>query len=145
MRAAAALARSWDSHEYRKIREISEAMAIPARYTPEILSLLQRAGLAQARAGRSGGYMLSRPPAEISLLEVIEASEGPLASQRCVMSGGPCHWHDMICAVHPMLESAGNALTDSLRSQTLASVVNFDRELWQQHSGGPATGSQLAE
>jgi Rrf2 family protein len=132
MRAAAALARSWDSHEYRKIREISEAMAIPVRYTPEILSLLQRAGLAQARAGRSGGYMLSRPPEEISLLEVIEASEGPLASQRCVMSGGPCHWHGMICAVHPMLETAGNALIDSLRSQTLASFVNFDRELRQQ-------------
>jgi hypothetical protein len=38
----------------------------------------------------------------------------------------------MICAVHPMLETAGNALIDSLRSQTLASVVNFDRELRQQ-------------
>jgi Rrf2 family protein len=133
MRAAAALARSWDSRIYRKIREISEEMAIPARYTPEILGLLQRAGLAQARAGRSGGYILSRPPSEISLLEVIEASEGPLTSERCVMSGGPCHWQGRICAVHPMLEAAGNALTDSLRGQTLASIANFDRALWHEY------------
>lgn len=133
MRAAVALARSWSSGQYRKIREVAEEMAIPARYTPEILSLLQRAGLTEARAGRRGGYKLSRPPQEISLLQVIEASEGSLISQRCVMSGGPCHWQQTICAVHPMLEAAGEALTGSLKGQSLASVVNFDRTLWQEH------------
>jgi Rrf2 family protein len=137
MRAAIALARSWSGDDYRKIREIADEMAIPLRYTPEILSLLQRAGLAQAKAGRQGGYKLTKPPAEISLLDVIEASEGPLVSERCVMSGGPCHWHETICAVHPMIASATKALTDSLRSQSLDSVVNFDRNLWQQHLAGP--------
>ena len=132
MRAAVALARNWGG-EYRKIREVAEEMNIPLRYTPEILGILQRAGLAEARAGRNGGYRLSRDPSDISLLEVIEASEGDLKSQRCVMSGGPCHWQGTICAVHPMLEAAGNALTDSLRSQTLSSVVNFDQSLWKDY------------
>jgi Rrf2 family protein len=141
MRAASALARSWPSGEYRKIREVAAEMEIPLRYTPEILALLQRAGLAQARAGRSGGYILSRPPSEISLLEVIEASEGPLVSERCVMSGGPCHWQGTVCAVHPMLEAAGKALTDTLRRQTLASVVTFDRELLEKYVE-PVDGSQ---
>ena len=133
MRAAMALARSWGNGNYRKIREVAEEMSIPQRYTPEILGILQRAGIAEARAGRNGGYRLSRDPAEISLLEVIEASEGSLKSQRCVMSGGPCHWQDTVCAVHPMLEAAGNALTSSLRSQSLASAVNFDQTLWKDY------------
>lgn len=133
VRAALALARSWPDG-YRKIREVAAEMEIPLRYTPEILAILQRAGLAEAKAGRTGGYRLSRPPGEISLLEVVEASEGPLVSQRCVLSGGPCHWQDTICAVHPMLAAANQAFTDALRSQSLDSVVNFDHKLWVNHS-----------
>ena len=79
--------------------------------------------------------MLSRPPSEISLLEVIEASEGPLASQRCVLSGGPCHWQDTICAFHPMLDAAQKAFTESLRRETLASVVRVDEGLWRRYAG----------
>ncbi len=138
VRAAISLARAWEGGDYRKIREVAAEMEIPARYTPEILSLLLRAGLAQARAGRSGGYKLTRPPTEISLLEVIESSEGQLMTQRCVLSGGPCHWQGTICAVHPMLEAAGRALTDALRSASLDSVVHFDRELWKDYLGTPA-------
>jgi Rrf2 family protein len=141
MRAAVALAHSWDDGSYRKIREVAEEMGIPQRYTPEILGILQRAGLAQARAGRNGGYRLSREPSAISLLEVIEASEGNLRSQRCVMSGGPCHW-ETVCAVHPMLEAAANALTSSLRSVTLDSVVNFDRDLWKSYFTSPSAAAE---
>jgi Rrf2 family protein len=133
MRAAIALARSWPGGDYLKIREVAAEMEIPFRYTAEILSILQRSGLAEARAGRKGGYRLTRDPAEISLLEVIEASEGELKAERCVLSGGPCHWQGTICAVHPMLASAATALTDSLRSQSLASVVSFDRTLWSDY------------
>lgn len=132
LRAAIALGRHWQAGEYRKIREVAEEMEIPLRYTPEILSLLLRAGLAEARAGRRGGYRLRRSPAEINLLEVIEAAEGPLATHRCVISGGPCHWQGKVCAVHPMLEQAANALTASLRSAALESVVTFDRDLLRQ-------------
>lgn len=145
VRAAISLARAWEGAGYRKIREVAAEMEIPARYTPEILALLLRAGLAQARAGRSGGYRLTRPPAEISLLEVIEASEGTLIVERCVLSGGPCHWQGTICAVHPMLEAAGKALTDALRTASLDSVVHFDRELWKDYLGAPAATPQADE
>ncbi len=128
VRAALSLGRAAASGEYRKVREVAEEMSLPLRYTPQILNLLVKAGIAEARAGRKGGYRLLRGPEEVSLLEIVEAGEGPLRSTRCTLRGGPCHWEGM-CAVHPAWEEARNALTDALARRSLASVLEVDREL----------------
>jgi Rrf2 family iron-sulfur cluster assembly transcriptional regulator len=129
IRAAIALAREAESGRYVKLREVSDEMAIPTRYTQEILTLLMRAGMAEARAGRTGGYRLTRQPEAISLLEVVEAAEGPLRLERCTLSGGPCHWEETVCAVHAMWEQANGALVASLRGQNLARVLEVDNRL----------------
>jgi Rrf2 family protein len=128
VRAAVALGRAFDDSGYRKIREVAEDMELPLRYTPQILGLLARAGLAQARAGRDGGYRLQRDPGAISLLEIVEAAEGPLRPERCTLSGGPCHWEQM-CAVHPAWEDAARAFRHALGQVTLAQVIDVDRGL----------------
>lgn len=125
VRAAIALARASTNGKYRKIREISREMEIPATYTPQILVLLAHAGLAAARAGRGGGYRLSRDPSEIRLAEVIQAGEGPLRPDRCMLRGGPCRW-DKMCALHPAWNAATTAFLDSLGAITLASVMDVD-------------------
>ena len=61
------------------LRGISERQTIPARYLEQIFQRLRRAGLVASRRGPGGGYVLARPPAEITLREVVEAVEGPLA------------------------------------------------------------------
>jgi Rrf2 family protein len=129
VRAAVYLAHAHGDGGYRKIREIAEAMSIPAQYTHEILTLLVRADLVEAMAGKLGGYRMKRAPADVSLLRVIEAAEGPLKLDRCTLSGGPCHWQDTICAVHPMLEDACKALTTSMATQTLADIIAMDDKL----------------
>jgi Rrf2 family protein len=128
-----ALARRSDSGGYTKLREVSESMTIPRRYTQEILTLLMRAGLAEAKAGKQGGYRLTRAPREISLLEVVEAAEGPLRFERCTTTGGPCHWQDTVCAVHAAWEEANRALTTMLRRKTLLRVIEIDERLRSQH------------
>ena len=128
VRAAVALARAYDDGGVRKIREVSEEMGLPLPYTPQILRLLAKDGLAEARAGREGGYRLSRPPQDVSLLAVVEAAEGPLRSDMCTLRGGPCHWEEM-CAVHPAWEAATNALRDSLAGVSLRDVVDIDAGL----------------
>ena len=125
VRAAIALARASTNGRYRKIREISCEMEIPATYTPQILVLLAHAGLATARAGRGGGYRLSRDPSEIRLAEVVQAGEGRLRPDHCTLRGGPCRW-DMMCALHPAWSAATNAFLDSLGTVSLASVMNVD-------------------
>ncbi len=103
-------------------------MALPLRYTPQILSMLGRAGFAEARAGRDGGYRLSRPPADITLLEVVEAAEGPIRSDRCTLRGGPCQW-DNVCPVHGAWIAAGRALRDSLAATSLAEIAREDASM----------------
>jgi Rrf2 family protein len=127
VRAAISLARNY-GNGYRKIREVAVEMALPLRYTPQILTMLGRAGFAEARAGREGGYRLSRPPGDITLLEVVEAAEGPLETSRCTLRGGPCQW-DNVCPVHHAWVAAGRALRDSLNSTSLADVAREDASL----------------
>jgi len=62
-----------------QIRVISERQAIPGRYLEQIFQRLRRAGLVTSKRGPGGGYTLSRPPARITLREVVEAVEGALA------------------------------------------------------------------
>ena len=129
IRAALCLASAYDGRgSYRKIRQIAEVMELPSSYTPQVLRFLAKAGLAEAKAGREGGYRLTRRPEEISLLEVVEAAEGQLASERCPMRGGPCHWDD-VCAVHPTWILASEAVRSTLADTTLAQVAETDRVL----------------
>ena len=128
VRAALALGRGFGESGYRKIREVASEMNLPLQYTPQILGLLTHAGLAEARAGRSGGYRLARNPSDVTLLEVVEAAEGPLRLERCTLSGGPCHWESM-CAVHPTWELATQAFRQTLAGVSLASLLEVDAGL----------------
>jgi len=108
VRAALCLARRGGDGGYVKIREVAAAMALPASYTPQVLRLLAEAGLAEARAGRDGGYRLARPSDQVALLEVVEAAEGAFRLERCILRGGPCHW-EQACAVHAAWSAAVQA------------------------------------
>jgi Rrf2 family protein len=127
VRAALCLAKL-PGGRYLKIREVAEAMALPVSYTPRVLGLLGEAGVAEARAGRDGGYRLTRRPEAISLLEVVEAAEGPFVLERCILRGGPCHW-EAACAVHAAWSAAVQACRESLRGTTLADLVATDGRL----------------
>jgi Rrf2 family protein len=129
VRAAISLAAAWDGNgAYRKIREVATEMRLPPSYTPQLLGILAKAGLAEAKAGRDGGYRLSRDPEEISVLEVIEAAEGDLISKRCPLRGGPCRWDD-VCALHPTWSKASEAIRATLAGISLMEVARVDRHL----------------
>jgi len=129
VRAAIALAAAWDGvGAYRKMREIAAEMRLPPSYTPQLLGIMAKAGLAEARAGRDGGYRLTRAPKDISMLEVIEAAEGHLVSRRCPIRGGPCRWED-VCAIHPTWVKASEAIRSRLEATSLAEVAAVDRRL----------------
>ena len=59
VRAALCLAERWDSGDRVTVTEVARRMSLPRTYTPQILGLLTRAGLAEARSGRGGGYRLT--------------------------------------------------------------------------------------
>jgi Rrf2 family protein len=106
----------------RKSREIAEEMDIPARYLPQILANLVVHGILSAEAGPTGGYLLARPAMDITLLDVVEASEGPIRIDQCVLRGGPCEW-DTSCPVHIPWTLALDALTNELASTSFAELA----------------------
>lgn len=112
----------------RKAREIASEMDIPARYLPQILAILVRAKLLIAVAGRKGGYALARDPQTISLLEVVEAAEGPVDREECVLRGGPCDW-EQACPVHQAWSRAQKAFVDQLRATTFAELARIDESI----------------
>lgn len=112
-------------------RDISAAMDIPDKYLPQLLAVLVDGGIARSTVGRAGGYELARPPANISLREVVEVAEGPIRSDKCLLRGGPCYWAEE-CALHDAWTAAGAALSDQLGATTFADLARTDCEIEQQ-------------
>ncbi len=125
MRSAIALARAYEGGKPRKIREIVADTEVPRTFASQILSDLVHGGLAVSRAGREGGYRLSRPPEEINVLEVVEAAEGPLKAERCALGEGPCRWED-VCPLHETWTQATSRLAELLSGTSLAEVAARD-------------------
>jgi Rrf2 family transcriptional regulator, iron-sulfur cluster assembly transcription factor len=126
VRAAIALANSWRSGGYTTISEVADDMEIPRTFAPQVLGDLARAGFAESKAGRSGGYRLSRPPSKISMLEVVESAEGVLISERCPIRDGPCRWNN-VCAIHPTWAKVSEAVRSTLSRAPLSQIAGADR------------------
>ncbi len=100
------------------VRRLAAEMAIPVRFLPQVMANLTAAGLVRAETGRSGGYRLARPPATITLLDVVEAVEGDSRRRTCVLRGGPCGV-DGHCDVHDVFFAAQDAMLAELAGVAL--------------------------
>jgi Rrf2 family transcriptional regulator, iron-sulfur cluster assembly transcription factor len=125
----------------RKTREIGDGMEIPVTFLPQIMAQLVRAGVVDSFAGPRGGYLLARPAAAISLLEVIEAVEGDPVSKECILRSKPCRWEG-ICAMHVPWFRAQQAMLDQLGATTLADVAAIDEALLEGDYQPPAAAAR---
>ncbi|HET8784337.1 MAG TPA: Rrf2 family transcriptional regulator [Candidatus Limnocylindrales bacterium] len=121
VRAMLALA-ARDLREITSGREIAAEMAIPGAFLPRVMTDMVTAGLARSTTGRTGGYALARPAADITLLQVIEAAEGDSRRTTCVLRGVPCG-QDGHCQVHAVFFAAQDALLERFRGVTLAELA----------------------
>ena len=122
IRAALTLARTRQGAVVPASR-IAREMDIPARFLPQVLGDLTRAGIVEARLGRSGGYRLARSPAEVSLLDIIQATEGDARRRTCVLSGRSCGDVEPACDVHEVFFAAQGALLGRLARATLDDIL----------------------
>lgn len=83
--------------------QIAEAQKIPPSFLAKIISQLSIAGLIHTSRGARGGVLLSRPATSISLLEVVEAIDGPISLNECTLTpdicefSGDCPMHKIWC------------------------------------------------
>jgi len=104
-----------------RTHEIAQRQDIPPALLAKLIPLLVRAGLLDSQRGASGGLLLSRPASEISLLQMVEAIEGPIALNRCTATPSQCNQMDQ-CVVHPVWQKAQEHLVKLLESTSLADL-----------------------
>lgn len=104
------------------ISEIAEAQEVPRSYLSKIMQHLVRAGLVKSRRGAKGGFFLARKPEEITLRQAIEAIEGPIFLNVCLIKKGECH-RDDFCPVHQVWQEAQRKLFEVLDGKTMAQLV----------------------
>jgi len=105
------------------LHEIGEAQDIPESFLAKILQSLVRAGLTVSQRGAHGGFALARPASEITMQQVIEAVDGPISVNLCVLSPEDCA-RSASCTVHVAWIQAQAQLMDVLGSITVESLAH---------------------
>lgn len=103
---------------------ISEAEKIPLPFLTKVISHLVKAGLVVTNRGMGGGVSMARPPDEITLLDIIEAVEGPVLLNRCLLREGVCELEPQ-CGAHAAWEAIQSHLIADLRSVTLSQLADY--------------------
>ncbi len=101
---------------------LAERAGLEPPTVAKVLKPLAQAGLVQAFRGVAGGYRLARPAADISLVEIVEAMEGPLAMTECSIHEGNCGIEHS-CSARANWRRINDVVSDVLRSVTLADMI----------------------
>lgn len=103
--------------------ELAAETGIPAPTAQKLVSLLTRAGLLKAVRGAGGGIKLARPSAAISLADIIEAVEGPIAMTACVEAGRHDCALEGSCLTQPHWGALNEAVRGALGHVSLARLA----------------------
>ena len=104
------------------LKEIADRQEISPKYLVQIITSLKAAGLVISARGSAGGYVLGRPPSQITLSEVIQAMEGSLAPVACADNGKHCK-RAGFCAMRDVWLQIKNAMDDILGSINLENLA----------------------
>ena len=111
---------------------VAEAEALPLSYLEHLVAKLRQAGLVSSVRGAHGGYRLAMPAADIAMLDVVQALEGPIAPMECFHAdreGRVLCSHetdgDRACATKFLWTRVHGGVTKALAGTTLADLVEF--------------------
>ena len=105
------------------VGSIASAEGLPESYLAKIFQDLAKEGILRSHRGAKGGFSLARPPSEITLKDIIEAIEGPIALNRCLAASEGCE-RRAFCGLHPILAKAQEELVDILSMTTLQDLID---------------------
>ncbi len=114
--------------QWAQAQDISRRMAVPRAFLHKITADLVKAKLVVTFPGPTGGLALARPAAEIDLLQVLEAIDGPICLNTCLLRPRECP-RDRICPAHTFWGRLQAGLIQQLRGATLDVLVTEARAL----------------
>jgi len=110
------------------VRDIAERTGLPQPYLEQILLALKGAGLVRSKRGVGGGYILARPPREITLSDIVSAVDGPIVAGDFgePHQNGACD-HEGQCVLLAIWAEVGGHMRKYLDSWTLADIAPIAR------------------
>ncbi len=110
-----------EASKARTTDEVARATRVPRAYLSKVLQSLRRAGLVHSRRGIGGGMILTKSPADITILEVVNAVEPIQRIRTCPLDLAAHGAH--LCPLHRRLDNALSLFEDAFRKSTLAEVL----------------------
>ena len=102
--------------------ELSQASDISGYFLSKLLQQLVRSRLVRSQRGAGGGYALAVPAANVSLLDVVEAIEGPVRLNLCLIEDPSCKRKSW-CPAHPVWAEAQAAVVNVLGGASMANLA----------------------
>ena len=104
------------------LRDIAKRQEISLKYLDRILVALKAAGLVKSHRGSKGGYVLNQKPVKITVIQIVEALEGPIELVECVASKNFCNRVNS-CVMHDIWCELGQAMRGVLKTTTLEDLL----------------------
>ncbi len=105
-----------------QLKTIAERQNISIKYLEQLMGVLRSAGFIRSVRGAKGGYVLARPPAQITLYEVFRCLEGPVTTTECVDDTASCE-RSADCAARRVWAQLEEAIRKVLSGITLADLI----------------------
>ncbi len=126
-----------DSDKPVAIQWIASKQEISPSYLEQLLAKLRHAGIVHSFKGPGGGYILAKPPEEISLYDIVITLEGKIAIMKCLLPDDIKHCDRIeYCIMRVFWERFQNAIIEYLKSITFADIMKEEQKFFSEH-GSP--------
>ncbi|MHB8380727.1 MAG: RrF2 family transcriptional regulator [Acidobacteriaceae bacterium] len=124
LKALLMLAERYPGSQPTRVEEIADTQGVPENYLRRLLIELKRGGIVASQKGPSGGYMLAKSPARITMADVVEIIEGDYCPVECLeeSGAGTCP-KDQPCPMRDVWREVRESVNNILRQTTLQSLA----------------------
>lgn len=107
-------------------KDICRTQGVTPAFLTKILQPLIKAGIVSSQRGVGGGFLLGKPPTEITLLDILQAEEGPLKLNHCLVEEGLCE-RDKHCSAHDVWHEAQMQMIKVLQRHNIAELARQEQ------------------
>ena len=114
-------------------KDICRTQDVTPAFLTKILQPLIKVGIVSSQRGVGGGFLLAKEPTEITLLDILQAEEGPLSLNHCLVENETC-LRENHCAAHEVWNETQGKMVEVLKGHSIAQLVSREKEKLAQAS-----------
>lgn len=105
------------------VKEIAEILEVSANHLSKVLQRLTKAGFVSSSKGKNGGFLITKAPSQITLLDIYESIEGKFEMKSCLLGNKICHKRTS-CNMGGLVKSVNNLVKNYLVKTKLSSFAS---------------------